>query len=234
MARERYLVGVNKEELKRKTEEPRKPMTFREKLDNLWYHYRALICFGLFVVAAAVFVIVQTVTQERPDYRICMAAMTYVPDEIVASMEIELEKYGKDLNGDGKVSVEIQSLNVAPEQVMTNGMAAMGRQTVMAHIASRNVAVFAFAPEYYALMEDMMEDGSTFFAPINGDETYYDWKVLEFAHSKWDGISAEIEKLIPTDMYIGVRNMGDDLSDSEREMVQSGTALLQAYFSAAE
>ena len=232
MARERYLVGVDKEELKRKPEQPQQPMSFREKLGNLWYHSRALIIFIFFLVCVAVFGIVQHVTQERPDYRICMAAMTYVPDEIVASMEIELEKYGKDLNGDGKVSVEVQSLNVSPEQTMSNDLASMGRQSVMAHIASRNVAVFAFAPEYYELLEDMMEEGSTFFMPINGEETYYNWNLLEFAHTKWDGISPDIEALIPTDMYIGVRSMGDDLSKKEREMVESGVALLQAYFSA--
>ena len=232
MARERYLVGVDVEELKRKPEQPKTPMTFREKLGNLWYHSRALILFCLFLAAVAAFAIVQHVTQERPDYRICMAAMTYVPDEIVASMEIALEAHGKDLNGDGKVSVEIQNLNVHPDQAMTNGLASMGRQTVMAHIASRNVAVFAFAPEYYDVIDGMMDEGKSFFLPTDGEATYYNWKLREFAHTKWDGISEEIEELIPTDMYVGVRNMGEDLTDDEREMVQSGMALLQAYFAA--
>lgn len=232
MARERYLVGISKEELQRKPEEPREPMTFREKLDNLWYHHRALILFSLFLVAAAIFVIVQTVTQVRPDYRICMGAMTYVPDEVVVAMEQALEAHATDVNGDGKVSVEIQCLNVAPEQAMSNTLAGVGRQSVMAHIAARNVAIFAFAPEYYEVIEGMMQEGSTFFLPINGDETYFNWNVLEFSHTVWDGISEEIEQLIPTDLYIGVRNMGSDLPEDEREMVDTAVALLQRYFTA--
>ena len=232
MARERYLVGVSKEELQRKQEEPRRPMTLREKLDNLWYHHRALILFLSFLAAAAIFVVVQTATQERPDYRICMGAMTYVPDEVVTKMEEALEAHAIDVNGDGKISVEIQSLNVSPEQAMTNNLASMGRQSVMAHIAARDVVVFAFAPEYYAVMEEMMQEGSTFFMPINGDDTYFNWNILDFSRTVWDGISEEIETLIPADMYVGVRNMGDDLSEKEAAMVNEGLALLKGYFAA--
>lgn len=234
MARERYLVGVSKEELTYKPSAPT-PMAPKEKLQNLWYHYKWGIIGGIFAVIVLTILTVQTFTREEPDHYICMGAMTYVPDGIVAEMEKALEAYATDLNGDGEVNVTIQNLNVSLKQ--DNPMGMTGRQSIVSHIAARDVELYIFSPEYYATLEDIMEEGTTFFAPlsmeheaIGEDGTWFTWNVYAFAKKAFpDTDLTPFEESLPTDLMVGVRALRSNPSKEERALSEATLTMLQNF-----
>ncbi len=235
MARERYLVGVSKEELEY-TPPPPPPSTFKEKWENFWYHYKWAAIISILVAAIAVVVIAQAVTKSRPDYTVCFVTQQELSLSATNRLEAEFAKVGKDRNDDGEVVVKIQVLNVSAEAGAQYAMA--NRQAVTAHIVARDVLLFAFDPEYYTnILEPVMDKGVSFFVPLSSqaagiseDGTYWNWKESPLL-SEADMQAMEAWPAAPKDLYFGVRNLSLD-SEKDTEERQAYTALLQSFIAA--
>lgn len=227
MARERYLVGVTKEELEY-TPAPQAPMTPQGWFENLWYHYKWAIVGGAFAVAVLVVLLWQTFSKDNPDYRLCMACGSYLPDAVVQELETQLEEYGKDLNGDGKVEVTIQMLDVNSKGVVGNGtVAANNRQAVVVQLSTRDTVLFAFDPVYYQSLCDNLAKGTPLLDPLScadpsGDGTYFTWDVKA-------QLPDELKEYACDPLYVGVRSTAGDLTPEERERTAQAKALLEAY-----
>ena len=235
MARERYLVGVSKEELEYTPPQPQ-PVTPKDKWDNFWYHYKWPTIVALFIITVAVVVIVQAATKTRADYTVCVVAQQELSFQATERLKAEFTAVGRDRNGDGKVVVQVQALNIA----LTPGGTAVnaGRQTVMAHIVARDVYLFALDPSYYnETLAPLFEEGTCFFAPlsvqsedISADGTYWNWKnspLLEEA----DMQEIDVWQAVPSELYFGVRNLAGNSAKAAEEQ-QAYTELLQAFITA--
>ncbi len=232
MARERYLLGVDPEELKRK-EAPQTPQTPRGKWENFWYHYKGLTIGIAIAVAIFVFLMVQMLTRVEPDYMICMVTMQEVSPDSDAYLEEVLSAYAYDRNGDGKVRVEVRCLNVAQSTDGTmNSAAVTNQQAAMGHILVRDVDLWAVAPEFYngTLSSAFDGDPASFFMPLedmnaNGlseNKKYWNWKnspLLE-KEEMWS---------MPDTLYWGVRVMPDDADNETVARVNDMKALLKAF-----
>ena len=227
MARERYLVGVTKEELEY-TPAPPAPMTPKDWLSNLWYHYKWAIIGGLFAVMVLGVLFWQSAHKDNPDYRLCMACGTYLPDAVVQELELQLEQYGEDLNGDGKVEVTIQMLDINSKGVSGNGtMAANNRQAVVVQLSTRDTLLFAFDPVYYQSLSENLAKENPLLDPIScadpsGDGTYFVWDVKA-------QLPDELKEYACDPLYFGVRSAAGDLTPEERERTAQAKALLEAY-----
>jgi hypothetical protein len=110
LARERYLLHAGEDtihnpEAEKKAEQSDK--TPRGKWENFWYYNKWRVIFGLFVVLVAVWSIVTSVTSEKADFTIGLLSEKTYSDSTLDALCTEMEKYGKDLNGDGKVVVQV-------------------------------------------------------------------------------------------------------------------------------
>lgn len=233
MARERYLIGVDPEELKRKPT-PQGPMTPRGKWENFWYHYKWLTIGIVVAVVILAILIGQTVTRVEPDYMICMVTTQEVSIDSDARLEEILSAYAKDRNGDGKVSVEVRCLNVASgDGEVINAAATTNQQAVMGHILVRDVDLWAVDPAYYngTLSKAFDGDPASFFLPLTDmnvtglseDRAYWNWEglpVLETDEELWS---------MPDTLYWGVRVIPEDADDELRAQVNDMLALLKAF-----
>lgn len=235
MARERYLVGVSKEELEY-TPPPPPPSTFKEKWKNFWYHYKWPTVIGMLVAAIAITSIVQAVTKTRADYAVCLVTQQELSTVAINRLEAAFEAVGTDRNQDGEVVVKLQVLNVSSEAGAQ--YAAANRQAVTAHIVARDVLLFAFDPEYYTtILEPIMDEGVSFFVPldlkmsgISEDGTYWNWKespLLKEATMQ----AIEAWPAVPEDLYFGVRNISSNSKKDTQER-EAHIALLQAFIAA--
>ncbi len=235
MARERYLVGVNKEELEY-TPPPPPPSTFKEKWENFWYHYKWAAIVGILVAAIAAVVIAQAVTKTRADYTVCLVTQQELSPAATNRLAAEFAALGKDRNEDGEVVVKIQVLNVSSEAGAQYAMA--NRQAVTAHIVARDVLLFAFDPEYYTnILEPVMDKGVSFFVPlesraagISEDGTYWNWKESPLL-GEADMQAIDFYPAVPKDLYFGIRNISLD-SEKDVQEQQAYMALLQAFIAA--
>ena len=234
MARERYLVGVSEEELQY-TDRSTK-LTPKGKLANMWYHHKWGILGTLFGVVVATVLIVQLVTRVNPDYCICMATSSYIPEPIVEELEKAFLPYAEDLNGDGETVVQIQALNVQRDDEYTQ-VGINNRQAVIAHIAAGDVMIFAFSPSFQQSFVAEMEDGFSFFTPldvqgetVSESGTYFSFDLVSFAQSVWPDYPREqIEEMIPEGLSVGVRTIAEGVKDEHKQAQQQHLELLRRF-----
>lgn len=210
MAREWYLRGVDPEELKYRPQAP-EPQTPRGWLENFWYHHKWKVILGGAFLAIGVFLLVHTLSRTDPDYLICLVSMQEVDSNAAERLETILEQYGEDLNGDGKVVVEIQCLNVSSgTESAANPSAVTNQQAVLGHMMAKDVDLWAFAPEYYTTsIRSALGDESRFFLPlttmqevsgVSEDGVYWNWEGLSLLESDTELIT------VPDVLYWGVAN----------------------------
>lgn len=88
------------------------PKTFNEKRKNFWYHYKVhtVLAIGLIIVLAIT--TMQCLTREKYDYEVMYFAYSVAVDVQTEKIEQYLEKYADDINGDGKVNVNVVNCSV--------------------------------------------------------------------------------------------------------------------------
>ena len=214
MAREWLLRGVDPEELK-PTPKDEGPQTPRSKWENFWFHHKLKFWLIVFVAVVTVVGITQLFTRDKPDYYVLLiteVAYTNPEREALAAL---LEDYGVDLDGDGKVEVQVEnciySANVNQHQNS-------GIQQVQAHLMAADRMFFMFEPESYKQFSKVLvdDDGQPldFFAPIeaessglNEEGTLYNWKGDPRP-------IAELTERSP-ELYFGVRQAVGSAGDAE-------------------
>lgn len=177
MAREWLLRGVDPEELKA-TPKDEGPQTPQSRWENFWYHHKLKFWLILFAAVVLVVAVVQMGNRDDPDYRVLLLTEEYYSQPELAALESLLTPYGEDVDGDGKVEIRVENClyGAHVEQTRNSGI-----QTVQAHLVAADRMFFIMEPDCYNYFLRSLQstaDGGevTFFAPIDGDETVWDWK----------------------------------------------------------
>ena len=108
MAREGLLLHAEGE----RPPEP-EPSAPKKKWSNFWYYHKWHVIV-LAIAAALAAYVAHDAFRPRPDYEIGLITSSSYPDEAVSLLEDEIEKYGEDLNGDGRVLVQINTYPFVP------------------------------------------------------------------------------------------------------------------------
>ncbi len=106
MARDRYLWNAGEETINKPGAEI-KADTPKSKWQNFWYYHKFHVAFaiiGAFIVGTFIYDIASKVT---PDYQIAIVTGDTSQQAIAEQLGKDLAPYGKDLNGDGQVVVQI-------------------------------------------------------------------------------------------------------------------------------
>lgn len=78
----------------------------KAKIANIWYHYKIMIIFIIFLVAVVGIIIYDTVTREKADIYVLMIADNGLADR-QQDIEEFFEKYTEDVDGNGYVHVGV-------------------------------------------------------------------------------------------------------------------------------
>ena len=234
MARERYLVGVDLEELK-KTPTPQGPKTPREKWENFWYHYKWWVI-GIAVTVLVIGVpLVQSLTRVKEDYLIMMVTTQEVGTVASGRLEALLEQYATDVNGDGEVKVIVRALNISTgDEDVRNPLADQNLAAVTAELSVRDADIWAVAPSYYnkQLTSVFEGDPSKFFLPLDDmaaldgvseKRDYWNWKDIAILSTDKD------LDLMQEDLYWGVRGIPENASEEEAARLRDAAKLLKAF-----
>ncbi len=82
-------------------------MPFSKRLENFWFYNKAKVLIIGFFAVATIYSLVVLLTTPNPDYKIMLAADIPSASRSLEELTTELEAYGKDVNGDGKVVVDV-------------------------------------------------------------------------------------------------------------------------------
>lgn len=144
------------------------------------------------------------VNRDDPDYTIMLVTENGVPEGAVQRFAAELEAVGRDLDGDGKVEVQVMPITMGQGQ-----LAAASAQQMVVHIAAADVLFFAFEPAYY---EQYVTKNTTeeyhFLAKIGVEDAgIFDdgraWNWKNYTRRTQDALLSEY---MPEDLYFGVRD----------------------------
>lgn len=105
MARERYLLEDTEDTIH---QNQIVLTTAKEKRANWWwYNKRIVLAVAFFAVVIGVSVFT-ALSEAKPDYTVAIMTEYTFPGDLQEDVETMLERYGEDLNGDGKVVVDVQ------------------------------------------------------------------------------------------------------------------------------
>lgn len=160
MAREMYLAGVSKEELEKK-DEAIVPRTLREKWENFWYHHKWKVIVCGFLALVLTITTVQLLTRDEPDFTILVVTEKEYASSQLRSVANLLERYGDDIDGDGKVEVRVASCHLGDNLLADQEL--LQHQILQSHLISADVMLFVFEPEYYTWFMSEMEENEYHF-----------------------------------------------------------------------
>lgn len=174
------------------------------------YFYKITALVATAVLCLAVYLIVHYATLVIPDYTVVIAAKgeSLMISQQEAIRE-SLEKYGEDLNGDGKVAVEILYSALYTDRSNANAYGAEVAR-LSAEINSDRWSVLIFDSEAYLKMQEMklLKDDSY----KNADGTFSAW------NWKGSGFKEEVYKKSATDadLYFASREPGGNEKTDKR------------------
>ena len=94
------------------TPEPPREYTKDEKAANWWHYHWMAVVVAVLVVVFGVWIIKDTVFQTRPDVQVAYVGTSDLPTDTVTALQDALTPFCSDLNGDGKVVVQVDSYTV--------------------------------------------------------------------------------------------------------------------------
>lgn len=220
MARERYLIGVDPEELKQ-NDSPTPPMTPWQKCQKFWYLHHVAIIAIVCVVALAVAFGVMLGQRESVDYTLVLVTQGVINDTTREELANDLSAFGEDLDGDGEVTVRVLALNMSDS----------GDYVELSTIFSGGTAVFfAMEPTYYETQIAALEtDDVHYFTPLEPDVA---GMADDGRYWNWNGSDEQmiLSNGMPQDLYFGVRLPIGTASGAKNEQANADcVALLQRF-----
>ena len=227
MARERYLRGISEEELRPDPKPILQPQTPKSWLENFWYHHKVGIMIVSVTLVALTVIIVQTVTRVRPDYTAVLVTENALMSEEVAYLEQVLADYGEDVNGDGKVVVDINNLFLGGK-VYANQDA--NAQALQMQLITGDTLLYLYEPSYEERLTAVGRDNAHCFLteiPFTADgvrENKLSWNWAGHTRREQDALL----EIFPKDVCFGVRYAVPDDEESAAEYAQT-MRLLEAF-----
>ncbi len=231
MAREMALAGVDRSELT-PPPPPEEPKTFIDKCKNFWYHYRVQTMIAAFLLIVGGVMLVQSLTKDTADYHVVVVTELPLYREEIDGMEKYLAEDGEDIDGDGKVEVEVENLTPRFYDEYAPQVGHADMQKIMSYLSTGERMLFVFDKVSYdgftQTVTDVTEEGYCFFAPLDITTDGYDT-----ASHYWDWCgdmtrSAYGLEQLPEHMLFGVRaavGMAD--RTTSRELYEQGKFLLE-------
>lgn len=181
------------------------PKTPKEKLQNYWYHFKWHTIAGVLLIAILSVLIVQCASRQNYDFITVVYTHTPIESGRMEKIEEYLERFGEDIDGDGKVSIEVVNCSFADTQSnsMTNQAAVAKVQSMIA--AEPKAVLYIVDKKAVNTLNSLNEKGFFDEEPLVLDEEFY--KFCEGANN--------YEKL-PEDLKIGYRRISDTLMEDDK------------------
>lgn len=129
--------GLEPEDNTPKTEksEPYRPKTFKEKIINFWYHYKAAVIIGVVLLAIVSYGTYDWLTQTKYDLTVLLTTKEgYIPQEEQDYLISRLSPYVADVTGNGEIEILIINIYGAGSDMTAS-------QKLMATLSTGDIAM---------------------------------------------------------------------------------------------
>lgn len=167
------------------TPEPPREYTKKEKAQNWWHYHWVIVVVAFLCVLFVAWVVKDIFFQVKPDVQIAYVGTASLPADTVTALEDALTPYSSDVNGDGKVIVQIDTYTIdfdSESQDSTdayNQMAGVTRLNGDLSSGSKTCIFLLEDPENFEKMTGALRylDGTT---PEDQDDAAADWQQMVY------------------------------------------------------
>ena len=152
------------------------PLTFGEKLKNIWYHDKLAVIIVSVLTIAIALLIAQCATKTKYDATIVLFNYTMAGDPICDKMEEYLKPYFEDINGDGKVNVNVINCSLSGS---ANGEYNYSKRLALQSIQATDSSALLYITDEYSYKE--LTEKLDFFEgePVKFSNDFYEYCVDE-------------------------------------------------------
>lgn len=154
------------------------PKTFKEKVQNYWFHFKWYTIGAIFLIVTIVFLTAQCANREQYDYTAVLFAYKGCIDVQTEKLEEYLEKYTTDVDGNGEVNVSIVNCS------FTDGANVQYRNSMLTKVQTQIVAnneavMYIVDKSAYEYMQNIIEGGLFEGEPLFLDQEFYQFTKSE-------------------------------------------------------
>ena len=155
------------------------PLSFGEKLKNIWYHDKLAIIVVTALIVAIALLITQCATKTKYDATIIVFTHTITGDENCDKMGEYLSPYCKDINNDGKINIKV--VNCSINSLVNDQYNYTNRSKMQSLLATdASALLFITDDDSYKYLMGLSENISFFEGePIEFADDFYDFCVDE-------------------------------------------------------
>lgn len=151
------------------------PLTFSEKIKNIWYHDKwAIVVVAIITVCIALFV-AQCATKTNYDATVVVFTYSMTGDNNCEKMGEYLKPYCKDINGDGEININV--VNCSLEESLGNTEQSYSARTKASTLIASEPSALLFITddESYKYLSGLSEEIDLFEGePIEFEEDFYE------------------------------------------------------------
>lgn len=195
-------------------------MSFRSKIENIWYHYKSAILISIFLIFTLLFCLHSCVTKTEYDIQVYyVVGSSSMYTEQLDWIEQAVELHCGDVNGDGKVHVSMTGLRVGEYSDTAQ------RAQFMTPVQAGEIMLF-FGD--LGGMEYLHEMGylQSIKPYVENPDSDYLWKV------NGTGLATQIEGFelfSDVDLYVGLRTTENTISMSMEEGEKNFNVALKTF-----
>ena len=194
---------------------------------DYWYYYGPKIVVVAVLIAIVASLVVYFVNQEKPDYYVGFVTAKGLTGDQTNTLRNALTAYAEDINGDGKVVVQIddyalESTNPSMQQASVARFSAtsmMVESFLFAYEDSQLKKVLeSDPPEPVSIMFDEIEG----ITPYNEEEGSYRWQIKG---SAFGDLLGDVD--LPEDLCFLIRKLPEDTKEHGQEMYRTSAQLFE-------
>lgn len=140
------------------------PLTFKEKIENFWFHYKVHTFFVIFICIILVIGISQCATKEKYDARVVFYTDKVYADEQIAFLKDYITPCFSDIDGDGTVNIQLINCSYGTEGSFDMNYANSVATKLQAIIANEgDVQLFIVDPARLTQLNSISDTLPSFF-----------------------------------------------------------------------
>ena len=187
-------------------------MTFKQKIENFWYHYKWHTIITVFFIITGLVCLVQCSTKEKPDDKALLYVNQNLLDNAANELSDKLSGYIEDYNGNGEVLYRVNNVSYNNNNLAGVNYSVANSEKLLSALATAEYVLYIVDEHGY----DYLSDNSTevfesydFCPEKNG--TAWNWKGSNLQQSLADSG-------LPENLYFCIRKVDGTMVEKNKNV----------------
>lgn len=187
-------------------------MTFKQKIENFWYHYKWHTIIIVFFIITGLVCLVQCSTKEQPDDKALLYVNQNLLDNAANDLSDKLGGYIEDYNGNGEVLYRVNNVSYNSNNLAGVNYSVTNSEKLLSALATAEYVLYIVDEHGY----DYLSDNSTevfenydFCPDKNG--TAWNWK----GSSLQQGLA---DSGLPENLYFCIRKVNGTMVEKNKNV----------------